>query len=132
MSDECETKYRLQAGSYAEIKSPGGWPGLRCARTAQGLFLQDHEVDPTIFRHGGIVAIRGGFKTAFGKGFRFVGSDANRGEVMLGRSGTTIAQAQIVFRRAAPVAMAFEEQPVLGMLFEVFRALLKLGALALP
>ena len=93
------------------------------------LLLKDDEVNAAILGHGGFIGVLDGVEVALGEDFELVGSDAGGGQVLLGGVGATIAETEVVFSSALPVAVAFEEDASSGIRCEVGLGGFQLGTL---
>ena len=93
------------------------------------LLFQDDEVGTTVFGGDIIGGVFGGFEVALGEDFDFISGNAEVYQVLAGRSGTTVAKAEVILGGAAPVAATFDQEPMEGVALEVGLGGIQFGAL---
>jgi hypothetical protein len=99
-------------------------------KLARCLLRDEDDVGATVFGHVGVRRVFWSIHIAFGNDFDAGGGNAERFEILLGGSGATVTQAEIVLGGATPVAVAFEEDAMSRIGVEVCFSFLDLRAFA--
>lgn len=89
------------------------------------MLKQDDKVGAAILPHLFFGAFGDGFEVALGDGFDALGGDAEVGEVIEHADGPSIAEGHVVFGGSAPIAVTFDEESAVGIIFEIFGDLLQ-------
>ena len=104
----------------------GGFVALR----APTLLLQDDDLGAAVLGHLVLGGVLDRVEVALRADLDLGGGDSDGLEILTSGGGATIAEAEVVFSGAAPVAVALEQQAVVGVFAEILLRFLKLGALA--